>query len=244
MQRIRATGAVVTLATGRILRSARVFADELGISGPIVCYQGALIADARTGKFIKHQGLDAPTATAALDALYGSSNDVVVFQNDEVYAEQTSDWSNGYRDRMDLRLNIVDSLYELVDREPTLVLAVDEPARIASLVEEVGRTLGASALVTRSLPHFCEVGAPGAGKSNALDWLRGDLGIPIEETLAFGDGEGDAGMLHWAGCGVAIIDGQPDAIEAADRAVNRPEENGVLNDLLALLEAGEFGPVR
>ncbi len=232
----------MTLATGRILRSARGFANELGIAGPIVCYQGALIADARTGRFIKHEGLDARVAGATLDALKGSTCVVVVFQNDEIYAERTSDWADGYRERMGLRLNMVESLYQFVDREPTLVLAVDEPSRIASLVEDVSRALGTSALVTRSLPHFCEIAGPGAGKSNALEWMRRDLGIPIEETLAFGDGEGDAGMLRWAGCGVAIIDGHPDAIEAANRTVNRPEEDGVLNDLVTLLEADEFVP--
>ena len=240
LHEIQSTGAIVTLATGRILRSARRFASELGIPGPIVCYQGALIADARTGRFIKHEALDAPVARAALDALHGSTCDVVVFQNDEIYAERTSEWADGYQDRMGLKLNIVGSLHELADREPTLVLAVDEPSRVATLVEKVGLTLGASALVTRSLPHFCEIGAPSAGKSNALEWMRRDLGVPLEETLAFGDGEGDAGMLRWAGRGVAITDGHPDAIKAASQVVDKPEEDGVLNDLLALLEAGEF----
>ncbi|MGQ9496741.1 MAG: HAD family hydrolase, partial [Desulfotomaculales bacterium] len=42
----QARGVLVTLATGRMYRSARSIARELGITAPLITYQGALVKDA------------------------------------------------------------------------------------------------------------------------------------------------------------------------------------------------------
>ncbi len=40
-------GVTVVLATGRMFVSSRPFADALGITAPLICYQGALIREVR-----------------------------------------------------------------------------------------------------------------------------------------------------------------------------------------------------
>ena len=44
----QAAGVVVTIATGRMFRSARQVAADLKIAGPLICYQGALIENSLT----------------------------------------------------------------------------------------------------------------------------------------------------------------------------------------------------
>ena len=45
---VRRSGVEPIIATGRMLRSALPYARQLGITAPLICYQGALIADVPT----------------------------------------------------------------------------------------------------------------------------------------------------------------------------------------------------
>ena len=92
--------------------------------------------------------------------------------------------------------------------------------------------------MTRSLPTFCEILHPESGKEKALEWLCALLGSRREEVLVFGNGYNDVPMIAWAGLGVAVGGGVPDALSAADRVARSIEEDGVALVLDELLEAG------
>ncbi len=242
--KLHAAGVAATLATGRMLRSTRGFAARLGIGGPVICYQGALTAEAASGRYIRHEGLSpqvARDALARLDGFAESGGQVLVYVDDEIYSTGRTEWSDGYEQRMGIELNLVDSLDELAGREPTLILAVDTPDAVAELVGRLRAEMDGKALITRSLPHFCEIGSLRAAKSSALEHLAGSMGIDRGEVIAFGDGSGDAGMLRWAGVGVAMSGGHPEAIAAADRVAEGPPGAGVARLLLELLEGGDLG---
>jgi HAD superfamily hydrolase (TIGR01484 family) len=51
---VAAAGVVPIVATGRMLRSSLPFALQLGVTAPLICYQGALIADPQTGQWLRH----------------------------------------------------------------------------------------------------------------------------------------------------------------------------------------------
>jgi 5-amino-6-(5-phospho-D-ribitylamino)uracil phosphatase len=51
---------------------------------------------------------------------------------------------------------------------------------------------------------------------NALSELCAEEGIHAEEVLALGDAEADAGMLRWAGVGIAMANAMAEARAAAD----------------------------
>ena len=87
------------------------------------------------------------------------------------------------------------------------------------LATELAERFEKRAMITRSRPHFCEIGPFGAGKEVALAALAHDMGIDRKDVIAFGDGPGDAEMLKWAGTGVAVANGHPDALAAADVVV-------------------------
>lgn len=61
------------------------------------------------------------------------------------------------------------------------------------------------------------------GVEAAIAWL----GIPREDTVAFGDNLNDLGMIRYAGVGVAMADGVAEVINAADLVVPGPGDNGV-----------------
>ena len=78
-----------------------------------------------------------------------------------------------------------------------------------------------------SLPANLEINAAGATKGAALTELCRMLDIPLEETAAFGDGTNDLSMLRAAGTGVAMANGDPAVLEAADLTAPTNQEDGV-----------------
>lgn len=66
-----------------------------------------------------------------------------------------------------------------------------------------------------------------AGKAAALARFASDVGIPVSQTVAIGDGANDIDMLRVAGLGIAF-NARPVVREAADAALNVPYLDAVL----------------
>ncbi len=60
--------------------------------------------------------------------------------------------------------------------------------------------------------------------------------------MAFGDQLADAGMLRWAGLGVATANASPSALEAADEVTASNDEDGVALVLERLMRGGNPVP--
>ncbi len=73
----------------------------------------------------------------------------------------------------------------------------------------------------------CELVPPGHDKGKGILKLCALLDWDPSDTLAFGDGENDVDMLRTAGVGVAMANGAPGALRAADHVTLSLEEDGV-----------------
>ena len=69
-----------------------------------------------------------------------------------------------------------------------------------------------------------------AGKARALARFAGQYGIPLEQTVAVGDGANDLDMLNAAGLGIAF-NAKPVVREQAHAALNQPHLDAVLQVL-------------
>lgn len=69
------------------------------------------------------------------------------------------------------------------------------------------------------------------GKRNAMLGILARYGLTAEEAIAFGDSENDLEMLRAAGIGVAMGNGTPEALEAADYVTNDCDDDGLLHAL-------------
>ena len=82
-------------------------------------------------------------------------------------------------------------------------------------------------VVTRSTPWNLEMMAEGVDKGTGLSELCGYLGIPLSETMAFGDQENDLPMLEIAGIGVAMGNAEPMVLEKTAYHTLSNAEDGV-----------------
>jgi phosphoserine phosphatase len=66
-----------------------------------------------------------------------------------------------------------------------------------------------------------------AGKATALREFAADIGVPVDATIAIGDGANDLDMLNAAGLGIAY-NAKPVVRDAADASVNVPYLDTIL----------------
>jgi len=240
--RVQSFGTVVSIATGRTLTPALRIAEEAGASGPVICFQGAMTFDQVTKTPIRHVQLDEIVAAKAITGLTSVVPEVMMFLGDDVWVEKRSEWTDGYGQRMGVTIRDTDSLISMADRLPTAIVGVGDPEIVEPLVGKLDSQLNGSALVTHSLPMFCEIEAIGAGKDLAIEHLAQSIGTDRSAVITIGDGKGDQTMIEWAGLGVGVEGGHADALAVADEVIAIPEKSGLTNFLEAMSDGGRFGP--
>lgn len=76
-------------------------------------------------------------------------------------------------------------------------------------------------------PLFTDITHSDADKGKGLVTMADYLGIPLSQTMAFGDGGNDITILQRAGAGVAMGNGGKDVKEAADFVTDSVDDDGI-----------------
>ena len=100
----------------------------------------------------------------------------------------------------------------------------------AELGERFPDTAISSAIFNNIEINNCE-----ARKDKAIYRLAEYLGFNPRQTAAIGDGLNDVAMIKAAGVGVAMANGVPEVLEAADMITGTNDENGVAQAVFRLL---------
>jgi Cof subfamily protein (haloacid dehalogenase superfamily) len=221
-------GVIVTLATGRMLSYTVPYARDLKITAPLICYQGGLIQAADSPSPLYRVVMDEAVAREFIDWQDGTGHDVAMYSGDGVYAAGRRRLQDLYRSMLGYGLEWVDDLSVALERgQPLKFLVLVDPAEAEPVESELRRLFGARVELTRSHERIVEANPPGVTKADGLRRLAAHLGIPRAEVMAVGDQDNDAGMIAWAGIGVAMGNGSAAAKAAADWVAPSVSDNGV-----------------
>jgi Cof subfamily protein (haloacid dehalogenase superfamily) len=234
---IRAAGIEPIIATGRMFASARPYARQLGITAPVICYQGALIADPATGEWLLHRPIDVPTALQVIADVRREGFHMNVYVDDELCVEKPTPEARTYAEHARLKMHVVGDFDTWLTQPTTKIVIVGEPEPLDGLNERLRERYGDRLFIAKSLPIFLEVASPGVSKGMALRFVCERLGIDPEATVAFGDGANDLELLEAAGVGVAMADADPALLEIADWTVPPVAEDGVAGFLELLVDS-------
>jgi Cof subfamily protein (haloacid dehalogenase superfamily) len=223
----------VIVVTGRMFQSVRRYLEAAALDDPVVCYQGALIADPVTGAWLRHVPIPLPPAHEALDAVIEAGFHMNAYANDELYVAEPTPEAHAYADLNQVQMHVVGDLRKWLREPPTKLVAVGDPDALDALEAELKPRFADRLFVSKSLPHFLEFAHPDVNKGAGLTYVAERLGFTAAETVACGDGENDRELLDWAGFGVAVANAHEDVLARADLVVPSVEEEGVA----ALLEA-------
>jgi len=233
----RAARLEMVVVTGRIFGSLRPYLDEAGLTGPVVCYQGAVVADPRSGEFLRHVPVPLDTALEAIDAVEEAGFPLNCYVDDLLYVAKETPEARRYADFQRLELHIVGDLAAWLSKPPTKLVVVGDPAELDGLEARLEERLGEKLYISKSLPFFLELAHPSVTKAAGLDFVADRLAIPQERTVAFGDGENDVELVEWAGFGIAVANAHERVLAAADWTCPSAEDEGVAQVLEAIVAA-------
>ena len=234
---VREAGIVPMIATGRMFASARPYARELGVTAPLVCYQGALVADPVTGEWLLHRPMGVALAHEVIDAVAAAGFHMNVYVDDELYVESLNQEAVTYARHARLEAHTVGDLRAWLDRPTTKIVVVGDPAALDGLQKRLRASFDGRLFIAKSLPFFLELALPGVSKGAALEFVCGRLGIDPADVVAFGDGANDVELLEAAGLGVAVGEADAALTPVAGWRVPGVEEDGVAAFLEALVDS-------
>lgn len=236
LQRARERGLIVTLATGRMYRSALPFALELGIDVPLITYQGALVKNTATGEIIRDFPVPVDIAREIIGLVereYGFH--INVYVDDNLYAKSITEEGRGYAKLARVPLNPVGDLLDFLRVDPTKMVIVAREEELDPLLPRLKSLYGDTLHITKSKPNYLEVMHPKADKGQALADLAHIYGISREEIMAFGDAPNDVEMLRYAGTAVVMANAAEEMKTIADYVTLSNNEDGVADAIKKLL---------
>ena len=241
LQGLRERGMRLVVATGRRFEDAREHAGRLGFTDddPVICYGGSMVRTIE-GETLLHRKLPRDLGVEVLEWADSRNLHARIFVDGRIITSpDTPAALEHLRSYPEPDVSIVDSPADWLrdgGEEPTKLVIVDFPDDIGGWLEEAQKTFSGRLFVTRSLPHYVEVGGLEGTKSKALGFLCGRWGIERERVLAFGDADNDIDMLRFAGHGVAVGGMTGEVREAADEVVPGVDEDGVAGYVERLLK--------
>ena len=225
------------LVTGRMFQSVRRYALEAGLDDPVVCYQGAVVAEPTTGRWLRHVPISLELAREAIAALTDEGFGLNCYVGDELYVSEVSPEARRYADFQDLELHPVGNLLEWISEPPTKLVVIGDPKVLDDLkLRMLGRFEG-RLYISKSLPYFLEFASPDVTKAAGLAFLSEHLGFARERTVAFGDGENDIELVDWAAYGVAVENAHDQVKKVADFVCPSVDEEGVAQVIESYLDS-------
>lgn len=223
-------GVQVILATGKTRSSALSLIARLGLTTPGIYLQGLAVYNA-DGSLRYQSVLDKVIARRFITFAEDRGFTVVAYSGGSILARARNRHTDLLLKYGEPEVKAVGPLQNILDSTPVnklMAVEIGEERRIKALRWQLGMQIdGAARLVQAALPDMLEIVPLGGSKGSALKVLLKELNIPIENTMAIGDGENDIEMIQLAGIGVAVGNAGVHVKQAADYVVGTNDEDGV-----------------
>lgn len=233
-------GYLIVLASGRPLRALAHYQDQLDLSSPLVCYNGALITSRHDREFPTFKSSFKQEIIKNIISDIGLNNldNVMVETPDDIWLLREDDDLNAFfwHDNVkivygDVRANITEDPMTLILKSKVKNPVID--GIITSAIEKY--------------PHYkvrfwygsdySEAYLDYVTKRDALKYIADYYHIPHSRTIAFGDAENDIQMLAWANIGVGMLNGNEYCKAHADIiTVDDNNHDGIIKTLPLILD--------
>jgi Cof subfamily protein (haloacid dehalogenase superfamily) len=255
IDRVRAAGVRVMLATGRRYRDALPIVERLAITEPLVTASGGLV---------KRPGDHATLHRAAFaDGMLPRVLDIVVAEGHEpvVYTDSFAEGFDFYCRSLDAAVlppdgggfgeylgrnrhlaRVAPDLHRAPPHDAFAGFVMGPHKAMASLEARLDAVFPSLlSLHTIRSPRYsewmCEIAPVGVTKWSGVTMVAQSLGIGANEICAVGDDLNDLPMIRAAGLGIAMGNARDELLIAADRVVGTHDGSGIM-DVVDLVLAG------
>lgn len=219
VQALKEHGVMVVLATGRNFHHAVPYYRDLGLKGPLVSSDGALVTiPGAGGQIIGERVLPLPVSSAIMRAANRRRVTCLCFFRHGIYTSSKFDWHESMERHREIGRHFrFSNLQAMTGRSIyKLLLFSQTAADLDALQKEILDQQGFEVDAIRNNLHTLELISKGISKVSGLQVVARHLGISPSQVMALGDGVNDVGMFRWAGLSVCMHHGHPTAQEVAD----------------------------
>lgn len=236
LRRLSEVGHTIVIATGRPFRSSEMFYDQLGLTTPIINYNGGLITNKHDPDFPSFN-LSIPRDRIIdihkrnehiIENAFGEVLDDIYLWKDTDKIRPLLHYFNGAT----LTVGPID---EILSHDPNGFLVVCHSGLAHQLEADIEQRYQGQLLARNwgaDYDHVVEIYTPDTSKGRGLAYVAEHLGFEQEDIIAFGDAHNDIEMLQYAGWGVAMQNAQDVLKEHADDITDRPNTEDGLIDYL------------
>lgn len=228
-------GYKIVITTGRPVRNAIEFYNELNLHSPLVCYNGGEVIHPHDPTFVPKQfSFSQDLIKAILTEIPSECIDVAMCETDEKVWMSRNDptvvndfWYH------DVELIFGDIVQNLNQNTITFLIRAthEEDKRIIEQV--VTKYPGMKLRFWQGyLERFCEVYYEGTSKAAGLEYVCQYYGIPSENTYAFGDAINDIEILRFVKHGFAMKNSDSNLLQLISNVTEFDNDNdGVMKEL-------------
>lgn len=234
-QRAAARGLPISLATGRMPAAADPYRDQLGITAPVIYYNGAVVRGGDGGPDLISLTLPRGVLGRAWPVVAQAPVHPIYYRDDRLYCVERTPAVRRYCEDEGLTVDVIPDVTEFLGLGAFIKsLLIGHPRDLDIVREELTPIVAEHGRLVRTRRDYLEIIPVAASKGAALARLAEHVRVPLARVVAVGDQENDLEMLRVAGLGVAMPDA-PDAVRrAADRVAPPPAEGGLLRLLAEL----------
>lgn len=217
LEAARERGVLVTLATGRLAGRTHPVARQLGLTLPIVCADGCLVACGATQRVLRCQALPRALIDAVLRACAEHDVASFVFTDEVIHSSERGrvhhaylqGWSQSITTHVDLATGYAEvcaAMSAFPDGMTTALLAIGTADRIAAIEHALRdyRELADFTNYDGGVGQILRIVLKGASKGAAVAELARELGIAREQIAVAGDWWNDVSMFAFAGTSFAM----------------------------------------
>ncbi|NDL67129.1 Cof-type HAD-IIB family hydrolase [Anaerotalea alkaliphila] len=207
VRKVAARGIPVVPVTARPPQGVGFLLEELGIQGPMACYNGAQVLEGE--EVLVDRTIPLDVAREIWERVRGEGVSVNLYHGRDWMASGEDEWT-GQEGRIVRSRPQVAPMEEVFDRwertgtSPNKILCMGEPEVVLRLWKDLEPDYRDRLQIHPSKPEYLEIMPREASKRSAVEFLCRRLGISMQEVLAIGDNFNDLDMLTHAGMGVAM----------------------------------------
>lgn len=191
-------GGLFTIATGRVEDSVGPYVQELGVTLPVILYNGAVIYDYQNQQRIYEQKITNFTPLFKQLQAFSESEYIGInyYQNKKAYVPDYNELIKAHQKKDRIQVREIDAAFDT--SYVTKVLLISDAPVVLKKCEKLVLNSGVSCDMIYSEKNYLEILPKHVSKENAVKELLKHLNRTDLHTICVGDHENDLAMLQTA----------------------------------------------
>jgi Predicted hydrolases of the HAD superfamily len=205
-------------------------AEKLGLSGDVICYQGALTKNTVTGEVSNYYDVSKELTVEYIRFMTEHGGVPQLYIDDVLYTEKKNRYTDEYSKFCSVPAYETGDIAKFMkgcDKPVYKVYCYVPERKCAALRALAAERFGDRLLINSSKPWNVEAVNIKTSKGVALSAYCERLGIGLNEVMSFGDNLNDIQLITAAGFGVAVGNAVSELKEVANYVAESCENDGV-----------------